>query len=368
MSDLDIVSAVRSRAASIAFDRVTKEFPGGAVAVADFSLEVAAGEFMILVGPSGCGKTTALRMLAGLDSPTSGEISIGAEVVNDIGPRDRDIAMVFQNYALYPHMSVHRNLAFGLRQRRTPKPEIERRVREVSEMLGLETLLGRRPAQLSGGQRQRVAIGRALVREPRAFLLDEPLSNLDARLRVEMRAELKRLHNQFGITTVYVTHDQVEAMTLGHRIAVMSDGRLQQVGTPSEVYDTPSNTYVAAFIGSPSMNLVPGLAGDGHVTCGGLRFDGFGELPAAVLVGLRPEALALAKDGAPALEVEVDVIERLGGSILVRGFAATVGDEPPAVVTASLDADVLVNEGDRVRLTCPNARVRLFDPATGKAL
>ena len=235
----EVLEALRARSAPITFAGVTKEFHGGTVAVDELDLSVAAGEFMILVGPSGCGKTTALRMLAGLETPTSGEIAIGEEVVNDIGPRDRDIAMVFQNYALYPHMSVYRNLAFGLKQRRTPKPEIERRVRAIAEMLGLEELLGRRPAQLSGGQRQRVAIGRALVREPRAFLLDEPLSNLDAKLRVEMRAELKRLHNQLEITTVYVTHDQVEAMTLGHRIAVMSHGKLQQVGTPAEVYDTP---------------------------------------------------------------------------------------------------------------------------------
>jgi sn-glycerol 3-phosphate transport system ATP-binding protein len=362
----EVLEALRARSAPITFAGVTKEFPGGTVAVDELSLSVSAGEFMILVGPSGCGKTTALRMLAGLETPSSGEIAIGGEVVNDIGPRDRDIAMVFQNYALYPHMSVYRNLAFGLRQRRTPKPEIERRVREIAEMLGLEALLGRRPAQLSGGQRQRVAIGRALVREPRAFLLDEPLSNLDAKLRVEMRAELKRLHNQLAITTVYVTHDQVEAMTLGHRIAVMSHGRLQQVGTPAEVYDTPANTYVATFIGSPAMNLLPGRVVAGRLTCGGLAYDWSGEAPERVLVGLRPESLIQARDGEPGLDVGVELLERLGGSVQLTG--ATVVDGESVTLTAMLDAHAPVAEGDRLRLTCARERVRLFDPDTGLAV
>src|SRR5436190_11871824 len=232
---------------AIAYRGVRKEFPGDAVALEDFSLDVADGEFMILVGPSGCGKTTALRLLAGLETASSGRIEVDGRVVNDVTPRDRDIAMVFQNYALYPHMTVERNLAFGLRQRKVPKAEIERRVRELSGMLGLQELLGRRPAQLSGGQRQRVAMGRALVREPKAFLLDEPLSNLDAKLRVQMRAELKRLHQTLGVTTIYVTHDQVEAMTLGDRIVVMADGRIQQEGAPQDVYDRPANVFVAAF-------------------------------------------------------------------------------------------------------------------------
>ena len=225
-------------------------------AVDDLSFEIEDGEFMILVGSSGCGKTTALRMIAGLEKPTAGTIRIGDRVVNDVSAKDRDIAMVFQNYALYPHMTVARNLAYPLRQRGVSKQEVGRRVQEVAEMLGLDTLLKRRPGQLSGGQRQRVAMGRALVREPEVFLLDEPLSNLDAKLRVQMRAELKRLHARLGITTVYVTHDQVEAMTLGHRIAVMSEGRLQQLGPPQEVYDSPSNVFVAGFIGSPPMNLL----------------------------------------------------------------------------------------------------------------
>jgi ABC-type sugar transport system ATPase subunit len=224
----------------VVFESVSKVFPGGTVALDDLSLEIPEGQFMILVGPSGCGKTTALRCVAGLEKPTRGTIRVGDRVVNDVTPRDRDIAMVFQNYALYPHMSVYKNLAFGLKQRKTPKDEIDRRVRDVSTMLGLDELLKRRPAQLSGGQRQRVAMGRALVREPSAFLLDEPLSNLDAKLRVQMRAELKRLHNRLGITTIYVTHDQIEAMTLGDRIAVMSAGKLQQLGPPQELYDAPA--------------------------------------------------------------------------------------------------------------------------------
>ncbi len=248
---------------AVSLESVTKRFEGGAVAVDDLTLEVDDGEFMIFVGSSGCGKTTALRMIAGLARPTTGTVRIGERVVNDVSPKDRDIAMVFQNYALYPHMTVARNLAYPLRQRRIARAEIDRRVGEIARMLGLEDLLKRRPAQLSGGQRQRVAMGRAIVREPEVFLLDEPLSNLDAKLRVQMRAELKRLHARLGITTIYVTHDQVEAMTLGHRIAVLSEGRLQQLGTPQEVYDSPCNLFVAGFIGSPPMNLLRGRARGG---------------------------------------------------------------------------------------------------------
>src|ERR671934_959292 len=259
--------------AEVRFEHLTKEFPGGTLALDDVSLEVSDGEFMILVGPSGCGKTTALRCVAGLEKPTRGRIVIGDRVVNGISPRDRDIAMVFQNYALYPHMTVYKNLAFGLKERSTPKAEIARRVQDISALLGLEELLKRRPAQLSGGQRQRVAMGRALVREPKAFLLDEPLSNLDAKLRVQMRAELKRLHTRLGITTIYVTHDQVEAMTLGDRIAVMSAGRPQQIGQPQEVYDHPANLFVAGVIRRPPPNLVRGHARGGRVEAGGMGPD-----------------------------------------------------------------------------------------------
>src|SRR6266496_3718597 len=246
--------------AQVALDHVTKVFDDHVLAVDDLTLTVGDGEFIILVGPSGCGKSTALRILAGLEKVTSGRIAIDGRIINDVSPRDRDIAMVFQNYALYPHMSVYRNLAFGLKQRKVQAREIDRRVREVSEMLGLDDLLGRRPAQLSGGQRQRVAMGRALVREPKAFLLDEPLSNLDAKLRVQMRAELKRLHQRLGITTIYVMHDQVEAMTLGDRIVVMSAGKALQIGPPQEVFKQPANLFVAGFIGSPAMNLLRGRA------------------------------------------------------------------------------------------------------------
>src|SRR4051812_42022918 len=242
--------------AQIILDHVEKSYPGGVKAVDELSLDIADGEFMVLVGPSGCGKSTALRSIAGLEEITAGTISIGDRVVNDLPPKDRDIAMVFQNYALYPHMSVEQNLAFGLQLRKTPKEEIRRRVTEAAKMLGLEPYLRRKPAALSGGQRQRVAMGRAIVREPQAFLMDEPLSNLDAKLRVSMRASLNQLHERLGVTTVYVTHDQVEAMTLGDRVCVLREGKLQQVDTPQRLFDNPINLFVAGFIGSPAMNFV----------------------------------------------------------------------------------------------------------------
>src|ERR1700759_2061971 len=242
--------------AQITLDHIDKVYSGGVKAIDQMSLEVKDGEFMVLVGPSGCGKSTALRSIAGLEEISSGTISIGDRVVNDLPPKDRDIAMVFQNYALYPHMTVEQNLAFGLQLRKTPKTEIQRRVKEAAEMLGLDQYLKRKPAALSGGQRQRVAMGRAIVREPQAFLMDEPLSNLDAKLRVSMRASLNQLHDRLGVTTIYVTHDQVEAMTLGDRVAVLRDGRLQQADTPQHLYEAPVNLFVAGFIGSPAMNFV----------------------------------------------------------------------------------------------------------------
>src|SRR5690348_12536709 len=242
--------------ARIVFDQVSMAYPGGIQAIDELSLEIGDGEFMVFVGPSGCGKTTALRSIAGLEQVTAGTVTVGDRIVNDLPPKDRDIAMVFQNYALYPHMTVAQNLAFGLKQRRTPKPEVRRRVTEVAQLLGLTEYLGRKPAALSGGQRQRVAMGRAIVREPQAFLMDEPLSNLDAKLRVSMRASLNQLHERLGVTTVYVTHDQVEAMTLGNRVAVLRDGRLQQVDTPQTLFEAPVNLFVAGFIGSPAMNFV----------------------------------------------------------------------------------------------------------------
>src|ERR1700736_5318458 len=255
--------------ARVVLDEMTKRYAGGAPAVDRLSLGIADGEFFCLVGPSGCGKTTALRMIAGLEEITSGQVRIGDRVVNDVAPKDRDIAMVFQSYALYPHMSVYDNMAFGLKLRKRPKPEIERRVKEAGELLGLQNLLQRKPKQLSGGQRQRVALGRAIVREPQVFLMDEPLSNLDAKLRVQTRSQIAELQRRLEITTVYVTHDQVEAMTMGNRVAVLSGGKLQQVAPPRQLYDNPVNQFVAGFIGSPAMNLqtVP-------LTEGGVRLAG----------------------------------------------------------------------------------------------
>jgi sn-glycerol 3-phosphate transport system ATP-binding protein len=368
--------------AEIALRNVTKEFPGGTFALDDLSLDVPDGEFLILVGPSGCGKTTALRLIAGLEKPTSGQIRIGERVVNGISPRDRDIAMVFQNYALYPHMTVYKNLAFGLRERRTPRPEIDRRVREISTVLSLDELLKRRPAQLSGGQRQRVAMGRALVREPKVFLLDEPLSNLDAKLRVQMRAELKRLHQRLGITTVYVTHDQVEAMTLADRIVVMSAGRALQIGPPQEVFRNPANMFVAGFIGSPAMNLIRGTARAGQVTAGQLSFGRDGVADGGVVIGLRPESLTPLRDDLPSLELDVDLVEPLGESALVHGTVAgtavrsgaeeeqeiLVGGSSRAPVTAIFAAADQPGTGDRVRIGIAPERIYLFDPATGQAI
>src|SRR4051794_21209383 len=259
--------------AEIILDHVEKSYPGGVQAIEDLSLDIADGEFMVLVGPSGCGKSTALRMIAGLEEITGGTISIGGRVVNDVPPKDRDIAMVFQSYALYPHMTVRENLEFGLKIRKTPRAEMNSRVQEAAEILGITEFLERKPKQLSGGQRQRVAVGRAIVRKPSVFLFDEPLSNLDAKLRVQMRAEISKLQKTLKTTTVYVTHDQIEAMTMGNRIAIMRSGHLQQVGTPLEVYEQPANLFVASFIGTPPMNLVPATLADGGATvvASGLR-------------------------------------------------------------------------------------------------
>jgi ABC-type sugar transport system ATPase subunit len=375
--------------ADISFDDVTKAFPGAETrpALSSFSLDVAEGEFMILVGPSGCGKTTALRLVAGLERPTAGTIRIGGVTVNDLSPRERDVAMVFQNYALYPHMTVHRNLAFGLRQHHVDRADVERRVRDISAMLELDDLLKRRPAQLSGGQRQRVAMGRALVREPKVFLLDEPLSNLDAKLRVQMRAELKRLHRRLGITTIYVTHDQTEAMTLGERIAVMSEGTIQQLGSPEDVYERPANLFVAGFIGSPSMNFVRGVARAGALEAGDLRTSppagttGAGVRDGDVVIGIRPEALRPVEDSAPGLDIEVDVVEPLGDGVLVHGTTngtngvtgvngvdGVDGVDGRTEIIARLDPTLRPAPGSRIRLGVDAGRVHVFDPATGLAL
>src|SRR5215210_44355 len=272
--------------ANVVLKHLNKKYPNGFHAVRDVNLEIADGEFMVLVGPSGCGKSTTLRMVAGLEESTGGEIYIGDRLVNEVAPGERDIAMVFQNYALYPHMSVYQNMAFGLKMRRTPKAEIKKRVNEAAALLSIDSLLERRPRELSGGQRQRVALGRAIVREPKVFLFDEPLSNLDAKLRVETRAELARLHRRLGATIVYVTHDQEEAMTLGSRVAVMRDGFLQQVAPPMELYRRPANRFVASFVGSPAMNFLPGDL-----------VRGLGAASADKILGVRPHEIVLAQAG-----------------------------------------------------------------------
>jgi ABC-type sugar transport system ATPase subunit len=369
--------------AHVAFDHVTKRFENGTLALADLSLQVPDGEFLILVGPSGCGKTTALRLVAGLERPTSGRIRIGGREVNDVSPPDRDIAMVFQNYALYPHMTVHSNLAFGLKQRRASKAEIDRRVREMSEILGLDELLKRRPAQLSGGQRQRVAMGRALVREPKAFLLDEPLSNLDAKLRVQMRAELKLIHRRLRVTTIYVTHDQVEAMTLGERIVVMSAGKVQQIGKPQDVYQRPANLFVAGFIGSQPMNLLRGHSVGGHVVAGEISFERSGVPDGDVVVGIRPEALTAARNGVPSFDLDVDVVEPLGDEVVVHGTSAGTAVESGAEeerdirlpaegarapIVARFDPALGPGPGDRMRVSIEPQRIHLFDLHSGSAI
>jgi multiple sugar transport system ATP-binding protein len=386
--------------ARIVLDRISKVFGNDVVAVDDVSLEIADGEFMVLVGPSGCGKSTILRMIAGLEDVTAGEITIGDRQVTDLEPKARDIAMVFQSYALYPHMTVEQNLAFGLKLRRTPKAELTQRVHDAANILGLEPLLRRKPAELSGGQRQRVAMGRAMVREPQAFLMDEPLSNLDAKLRVQMRGQLMLLHDRLLTTTVYVTHDQVEAMTLGQRVAVLRDGVLQQVDTPQELYRHPTNLFVAAFIGSPPMNLV-----EAEVRGDRIRFGGW-DLPSGtttdlrsfagerVIVGVRPsdmeDAAVWHETSLPTIEVTAEVTEELGSEVNVL-FAV---DEPPVsgeeiraatieegddelllaseaercVFCASVDARTSIKPGGTIRLTLDPERFHYFDPATGRAI
>jgi len=351
--------------ARVAFEHVTKQYPDATVGVDDLDLVIEDGEFMVLVGPSGCGKTTALRCVAGLEDISSGRLRIGDRVVNRVPSKDRNIAMVFQSYALYPHMSVFDNLAFGLQLLKTPKAEIKRRVEQAGKILDLSQLLDRKPKQLSGGQRQRVALGRAIVREPQVFLMDEPLSNLDAKLRVQTRAEILRLQRRLKTTTVYVTHDQVEAMTMGDRIAVMSKGVLQQVGTPKELYDRPQNVFVAAFIGSPSMNFAQATVDDGALVVGSIRSP----LPATarlergqeVLVGFRPEHMVLANgDQRDALRMtaSVDVVEYLGHEELIH--AQTEGAEFVALISS----DRMVQEGQRVELAVPSEKLHLFDPET----
>jgi multiple sugar transport system ATP-binding protein len=381
----------------ISLERVSKLFPGGVVAVDDVDLDIGDGEFMVLVGPSGCGKSTLLRMIAGLEGVSGGKIRIGERDVTELAPRSRDVAMVFQNYALYPHMRVWDNLAYALKLRRTPKPRMRETVGSVAGVLGLTELIDRKPGALSGGQRQRVAIGRAMVREPQAYLMDEPLSNLDAKLRVGMRAELARLHDRLGVTTVYVTHDQVEAMTLGDRVAVLRDGTVQQCDTPDRLFDAPANVFVAAFMGSPPMNLVPGAIEDGRLRFAGVEVPAEAVTGAAgrrgeVIVGVRPTDLLAGTDGAalPRLRAPLEVVERLGAeSHLIfpveaqrlSGAAAAAADEATeeadatllreddrARFTARVEGRRRFAAGETVEFTVQPDTLHLFDPATGLAI
>jgi len=377
--------------AGIVVEGVTKTFPNGFYAVRDLSLAIEDGEFIVLVGASGCGKTTLLRLIAGLEEATNGRIVIDDRDVTDRPPRQRDIAMVFQSYALYPHMSVRQNLGYGLKVRRTPKKDAKRRVEAVAELLGLSDLLDRKPAQLSGGQRQRVAMGRAIVREPKAFLMDEPLSNLDAKLRVGMRASLAELHARLGVTTVYVTHDQVEAMTLGQRVAVMRDGRILQVDRPQKLYEEPQDLFVAAFIGSPAMNLVEARIDREHVEFGQYRLplDPV-RRPARsvrdVVLGIRPESFedaAFAPVGLPTIDVSVAVLEELGADshalfrvdarritaeMLEAEEEATLLAEPTALFSARVDPKTRARVGESLELAADPVAFHFFDRESGKAL
>ncbi len=365
--------------AKVVLERVEKVYPGAVKAVDNFNLEIRQGEFVVLVGPSGCGKSTTLRMVAGLEEITGGTIKIGDRVVNDVPPKDRDIAMVFQNYALYPHMTVRENMAFGLKLRKFPKSEIEARVKEAASILGLSELLDRRPKALSGGQRQRVAVGRAIVRKPEVFLFDEPLSNLDAKMRVQMRVEISRLHQKLGATMIYVTHDQIEAMTMGERIVVMKDGLIQQVASPLELYDKPSNQFVAGFIGTPPMNFVNGVMCEAN---GQMMFEGpegvrlavsaatktalAAYLGKPVVLGLRPEHIgstaAESLSGAPRIQATVDVIELMGSESYVYlrnggwNFVSRVDAHRKFNVGATADLAVLID------------KAHFFDPASGKRI
>ena len=350
--------------ASVTYDHVVKRYTADLTVVKDFNVEIKDKEFMVLVGPSGCGKSTALRMLAGLEAITEGQIRIGDRVVNNVAAKDRDIAMVFQSYALYPHMSVYDNMAFPLQMQHMKKDEIDKRVKNASRILGLDNFLKRKPRALSGGQRQRVALGRAIVRSPKVFLLDEPLSNLDAKLRGQTRIELQKLHRDLETTFIYVTHDQVEAMTMGDRIAIMNAGILQQVGTPGDIYDHPANLFVAGFIGSPTMNFVPATVSNGTAKASGLEV----KLPKPVsaakgTLGFRPEAVTdRIVDGGPSMKMKVDVVERLGSDQFLYG---QVGSDQ---VTARVDPRMSVQPGDTVQLGLDTRGLHFFDSESEKAL
>ena len=367
--------------ASLSLKHIYKKYPGGVTAVSDFCLEIKDKEFLILVGPSGCGKTTTLRMIAGLEEISEGELFIGDKLVNDVAPKDRDIAMVFQNYALYPHMTVFDNMAFGLKLRKTPKEEIKRRVEEAAEILGITHLLNRKPKAMSGGQKQRVALGRAIVRNPKVFLLDEPLSNLDAKLRATMRTELTKIHKRVGTTFVYVTHDQVEAMTMATRIVVMKDGLIQQVDTPQNLYDKPVNMFVAGFIGTPQMNFINATlekVGD-DVT---LNFEGHSlKLPAEkgndpklqdyigkeIVAGIRPECIHdepiyLSSMSENVIEVDVDVTELMGAEIYLY---LSIGEQS---ATARVSSRSQARAGDKISVAVETGRIHIFDKETQQCI
>ncbi|APP07283.1 sn-glycerol-3-phosphate import ATP-binding protein UgpC [Vibrio harveyi] len=351
---------------TLTLSNIAKCYPNGYQAIQKLNLNICDGEMVVLVGPSGCGKSTLLRMIAGLEEISSGELKIDTTTVNDLEPGERDIAMVFQNYALYPHMTVYNNMAYGLRNRRTPKAEIERLVHEAAKMLELDHLLDRKPGQLSGGQRQRVAMGRAIVREPKVFLFDEPLSNLDAKLRVQMRLEIKKLQRRLGTTSVYVTHDQVEAMTLADKLVVLNKGNVEQVGTPLEIYDNPASLFVATFIGSPSMNIL-----DGNVSVDGITI-GDALLPVSttnlalgeIKLGLRPEHLQISQDN-PWLQVEVELIESLGADLLL--YCRTEGGDSQKLVVR-VEGHTPIQIGDKLGLNIKPKHVHLFDANTEKRI
>jgi multiple sugar transport system ATP-binding protein len=380
--------------AEVQLEDVSKIYGDGTRAVNAMNLEINDGEFMVLVGPSGCGKTTALRMVAGLEEISEGTLRIGDRIVNDLTPRERDIAMVFQSYALYPHLTVYDNIAFSLKLHKLPKAEIEKRVTDAARILDLEPFLKRKPKALSGGQRQRVAMGRAIVREPQAFLMDEPLSNLDAKLRVGMRTSLQQLHNRLGTTTVYVTHDQVEAMTLGQRVAVMRDGKIQQVDAPQRLYEEPANTFVAAFIGSPSMNLVRAHVGD-TIDFGRFQIplhrDRRPSFTGPVILGIRPEAFedsGFAPRDLPRIDVAVEVLEELGSDahiffpvdaehvVIEDALADDPKDETSiladerdrTLMVARVDARTEARIGGTVSLAVDPSRLYFFSPATGESM
>ncbi len=344
---------------TLRIQNVVKQYPNGALAVKGVSVDVGDGELCVFVGPSGCGKSTLLRMVAGLESVTEGDIELGGRVVNDLEPADRNIAMVFQNYALYPHMSVRKNLAYGLKNRKTPQADIDRKVQEAAELLQISEFLDRKPSQLSGGQRQRVAMGRAIVRDPAIFLFDEPLSNLDAKLRNQMRLEIKALQRRLGTAAIYVTHDQVEAMTLADKIVVLNQGQIEQMGTPSEVYSNPASTFVASFIGAPPMNLIEANVSDQGIHLGDQIVESALPHRGPVTLGLRPERAKIGNGGG--LRVPISAVEELGANRLIHGQVGGVN------ITVSQDADLPIPSGEMM-VGFRSEDAHFFDPSTGRRL